>query len=178
MIINDIERLALRRELFRQNAKQGDFLSFIYYINTDYKANWHHTIIIKELQNFLSDPPKKNLAIFIPPQHGKLLPIDTPILTINGWVNHGDLKPGDFVYGQDGKPKKVLANSGSYKWNVVNIVFQDGKKIKCAIFKSCSVHQLSARGSLHSKTRCRSCDCLSQKAVNVPVYSASLTPAA
>ncbi|MFZ1786690.1 MAG: phage terminase large subunit [Saprospiraceae bacterium] len=71
LIINDIERLELRRELYKQNAKQGDFLSFIYYINTDYKANWHHKIIIKELQAFLTDPTKKNLAIFIPPQHGK-----------------------------------------------------------------------------------------------------------
>jgi predicted phage terminase large subunit-like protein len=70
--------------------------------------------------------------IFMPPQHGKLLPIDTPILTTKGWVLHGNLKVGDYVFGHDGKPKKVLANSGAYEWNVVNIDFQDGKTIKCA----------------------------------------------
>jgi len=70
-VTNDIQILSLERELTKQEAKQGDFLSFIYYINTDYKANWHHRIIIKELQNFLSDPTKKNLAVFVPPQHGK-----------------------------------------------------------------------------------------------------------
>ena len=70
--------------------------------------------------------------VFMPPQHGKLLPVDTPVLTTKGWVNHGDLKRGDYVFGQDGMPKMVLANSGSYEWKVVNINFQDGKSIKCA----------------------------------------------
>lgn len=68
---NDLQRLILKRELFKQEAKNGDFLSLIYYINTEYKANWHHKIIAKELQEFLFDPDAKCLGIFVPPQFGK-----------------------------------------------------------------------------------------------------------
>ena len=70
-MVNDLEILALKRELLRKEAQQGDFLSFIYYINTDYNAAWHHKLIIKELQEFLHNPKKKYLAVFMPPQHGK-----------------------------------------------------------------------------------------------------------
>jgi len=63
--------LALERELLRKEAQNGNFLSFVYYVNYEYKANWHHRVIINELQKFLTDSQKKNIAIFIPPQHGK-----------------------------------------------------------------------------------------------------------
>ena len=63
--------LNILREQLKRDAKKGDFLSFIYYINSDYKANWHHKLIAKELQDFLQDPKKKYLAVFVPPQHGK-----------------------------------------------------------------------------------------------------------
>ena len=62
----------------------------------------------------------------MPPQHGKALPIDTPILTTKGWKAHGDLKPGDFVFGDDGKPKKVLFNFGKYMWHTMKMDFADG----------------------------------------------------
>ena len=34
---------------------------------------------------------------------------DTPVLTIDGWKTHGELKPGDQVYGIDGHPVTVKA---------------------------------------------------------------------
>ena len=34
---------------------------------------------------------------------------DTPVLTVNGWKTHGELKPGDQVYGIDGHPVTVKA---------------------------------------------------------------------
>lgn len=40
-------------------------------------------------------------------QLGKALDVHTPILTARGWVEHGDLKVGDRVYGADGKQKEV-----------------------------------------------------------------------
>jgi phage terminase large subunit-like protein len=46
-------------------------------------------------------------------EHWKALSTDTPILTVNeGWKNHIDLEPGDLVYGLDGLPVKVVANTG------------------------------------------------------------------
>jgi len=34
---------------------------------------------------------------------------DTPVLTVDGWKTHGELKPGDQVYGIDGHPVTVKA---------------------------------------------------------------------
>lgn len=42
-----------------------------------------------------------------PPRHGKLIAHDTPILTPDGWRTHGDLRPGDRVFGRDGHPVMV-----------------------------------------------------------------------
>ena len=74
----------------------------------------------------------KKLIITISPQHGKLLPSDTQILTTKGWKSHGELRRGDYVFGQDGKPKMVLNNFGTYKWNVEEILFNDGNTILAA----------------------------------------------
>ena len=45
----------------------------------------------------------------MPPRHGKLCADDTDVLTADGWKKHGSLVPGDFVYGVDGRPVRVLA---------------------------------------------------------------------
>lgn len=39
---------------------------------------------------------------------GKDIPFSTPILTPDGWTTHGALKPGDQVYGHDGRIVNVL----------------------------------------------------------------------
>jgi hypothetical protein len=123
--------LLQKQQEIKAKLASEEFRDFVQYTKPDYEINWHHDLLMDYLQQFAEGKIKK-LMVFMPPQHGKLLPIDTPILTTKGWVNHGDLRPGDFVYGQDGKPKKVIANSGAYKWKVVNMTFQDGKTIKCA----------------------------------------------
>lgn len=47
-------------------------------------------------------------GLSMPSRVGKLIADNTPVLTTNGWKLHGDLVVGDYVYGLDGKPKKVL----------------------------------------------------------------------
>ena len=68
----------------------------------------------------------RKLIVSMPPQHGKALQIDTPILTTKGWKRHGDLKVGDYVFGEDGKPKRVEWISGNYLWHTMNVDFADG----------------------------------------------------
>ncbi|SRR5579875_979343 len=46
-----------------------------------------------------------------PPQHGKLLAHDTPVLTADGWKKHGELRPGDLVVHPSGRFIRVLALS-------------------------------------------------------------------
>src|SRR6516164_797761 len=70
------------------------------------KLNWHHEVIAEHLEA-VSREEIKQLLINIPPGCTKALAIDTPVLTTWGWKRHGDLAPGDFVFGPDGIPKRV-----------------------------------------------------------------------
>lgn len=45
-------------------------------------------------------------------EHYKALAIDTKVFTSNGWKCHGDLQPGDQIFGSDGQLIKVIANTG------------------------------------------------------------------
>ena len=85
--------------------------------------------IIQSLQDMMDD----ELDIFclsVPPGCGKQLADDTPILTTNGWKNHGDLVVGDMVYGIDGKPKKVLHVFPKSEDDCL-ITFTNGEQIQC-----------------------------------------------
>jgi hypothetical protein len=61
---------------------------------------------------------------------GKALDINTPILTRDGWKKMSDIQVGDFVYGNDGKPTKVI-----FVTEIMNghkcykITFSDGSEI-------------------------------------------------
>lgn len=85
--------------------------------------------IVGSLQDLMND----ELDIFglsVPPGCGKQLADDTPILTTNGWKNHGDLVVGDKVFGIDGKPKKVLHVFPKSE-NDCLVTFTNGEKIQC-----------------------------------------------
>lgn len=85
--------------------------------------------IIQSLQDMMDD----ELDIFclsVPPGCGKQLADDTPILTTNGWKNHGDLIVGDMVYGMDGKPKKVLHVFPKSEDDCL-VTFTNGEQIQC-----------------------------------------------
>ena len=62
-------------------------------------------------------------------QGAKALDDDTPMLTTEGWKRHGDIVPGDFVYGPDGKPKKVLGVTGSREVECFQVAFDGGVSI-------------------------------------------------
>ena len=40
--------------------------------------------------------------------HGRMSPVDTPIITPGGWKKMGELKVGDKVFGRDGKPTNII----------------------------------------------------------------------
>ena len=66
----------------------------------------------------------------IPKKNGKQLALDTPIPTPDGFTNMGDLKVGDTVFDENGKPCRVVAKSEvddteqAYK-----LTFKDGSSI-------------------------------------------------
>ena len=64
---------------------------------------------------------------------GKAQPVDEPILTPNGWVPIGALRPGDRVIGRDGKPTEVLAVYPQGVRRVYRLSFSDGAETRaCA----------------------------------------------
>jgi hypothetical protein len=57
---------------------------------------------------------------------GKAQPLDSKLLTPNGWILMGDIKKNDLVIGSDGKPKKVLEIFPQGIKDVYRILFNDG----------------------------------------------------
>jgi len=70
------------------------------------------------------------IMINVPPRTGKQIADNTPVLTPNGWTIHGALSVGDSVYGIDGKPIAVLAESEKTSSDYV-VTMSNGEKIRC-----------------------------------------------
>ena len=92
------------------------------------------------------------LAISMPPGVGKALANDTPILTRNGWKNHGDLVVGDEVVGMDGKFKKVIAVHPKCMLDVL-VEFTNGEKIQCHENHEWMVHDRSGARDYIDETK-------------------------
>ena len=71
------------------------------------------------------------VACMVPRQNGKGdQALDTPVLTTRGWSTMGELTPGDFVYGSDGRPTRVVAVSPVYTdSDCYAVEFTDGSKV-------------------------------------------------
>lgn len=89
--------------------------------------------VLKVLADDLEDLFYKRidfLGVSLPARVGKALSDDTPILTRNGWKNHGDLQVGDEVISPKGQFVKVLAVSPKCQLDV-RCHFSDGTYIDC-----------------------------------------------
>lgn len=62
---------------------------------------------------------------------GKAEPLDSKLLTSNGWIRMGDVKVNDFVVGSDGKPKKVLGVYPQGVKDIYEVCFSDGTSVEC-----------------------------------------------
>jgi len=74
--------------------------------------------------------PGQLIIVAARPAIGKALALDTPIPTPTGWTTQGDLRPGDWVLGDDGCPAQVRAISET--WNdrpCFRVEFSDGTSI-------------------------------------------------
>ena len=85
--------------------------------------------VVNDIED-LANRKIKFLGISLPSRTGKALAFDTPVLTRNGWKNHGDLTVNDEVIGLDGKFKRVLAvhNPCDMEYKVT---FSDGEEVIC-----------------------------------------------
>lgn len=123
--IRIMKALASSPGLFWHEASRRNILYFVQYMKSNYQVTDFHRSYMRVIDKFARGEIKK-LIIQAPPQHGKALSIDTPVLTTKGWKRHCDLQVGDEVFGDDGQPKKVLWNSGVYDWPTMSVDFADG----------------------------------------------------
>ena len=65
----------------------------------------------------------------------KAQPLDSPILTPNGWVKMGDIEVGDRVISVDGNPTIVTGVFPQGEKDIWELTFSDGVKVEC-----CSDH--------------------------------------
>lgn len=73
----------------------------------------------------------REVLVEIGRKNGKALSLDTEVATPLGWRRIGDVHTGDYVFGQDGKPSLVIAESDVFHDKPVFLVtFEDGSKVK------------------------------------------------
>ena len=120
--------------LFRSFWKLEDF---ILYMERDrpqakrfYLPRMNPLSIITEDIEDLFNRKIKFLGISLPSRTGKALAYDTPVLTKEGWMKHGELDTSDYVLGGDGKFKRVLAVHPQCDMEY-KVIFSDGEEIIC-----------------------------------------------
>ncbi len=123
--INIYKRLSAHPELFQQAGARRRLVWFAEYMDPKFQATPFHVAYYSVLDRFARGDIKK-LIVQAPPQHGKALVEDTPVLTTKGWKRHADLQPGDYIFGEKGEPRRVLWNSGVYKCESQYVNFADG----------------------------------------------------
>lgn len=70
------------------------------------------------------------VVVSLPVRHGKQSATYEKIPTVDGWKTHGTIEVGDFVYGLNGKPIKVLAKTKvDPKSPKIRVGFSDGSSL-------------------------------------------------
>lgn len=110
--------------------------SLLHYVERrikNYKTSWVHEDIARRIERFVEQVEKgenPRLILSVGPRLGKKCSNDTKILTANrGWTTHGDLQPGDFVFGLDGSPTEVVAVGPETNDLEFELEFKNGQKV-------------------------------------------------
>lgn len=109
------------------------FPFFVVTMDRSYEMRWFHRLIAEKCQQLYEGSIKK-LMVFMPPQHGKALSVDTPVYTANrGFVSHGELIHGDVVFSPQGTPVRVLNTTTHYLHPCEKITFADGTTLIASV---------------------------------------------
>ncbi|WP_246801647.1 phage terminase large subunit [Bradyrhizobium genosp. L] len=125
-----------KRKAKKEQGRRGGLIRFIRYFwdvlepQTQFVDGWPLEAICQHLEAITFgelNPPR--LLENVPPGFMKALDVDTPVLTTWGWKRHGDILPGDFVFGPDGSPKRVEAVTDQRLEAAYEVAFDDESKI-------------------------------------------------
>lgn len=124
----------VQREIASRELARRSLLHFVERRVPNYKTAWVHELITTQLEEFLQEVVElksPRMILCVPPRAGKRLINKTKILTANrGFTTHGDLKVGDYVFGLDGRPTKVVAVDVEGPCNM-EIGFSTGESLIC-----------------------------------------------
>lgn len=115
-------------ELVRAAARKR-LINFARYMQPDLVLEPFHVVYYTLLDMFAHGKIRK-MIVQQPPQHGKEISDNQIVATTKGLKKHGDLIVGDYVFGRDGTPVKVLWVSEKTRSEYV-VSFSDGAKIEC-----------------------------------------------
>ena len=107
--LTPLQRKALEKELELKKVRDN-YALYLKYVYPDYKFTAFHALLANICQTVVKkveNGEKVRLCISCPPQHGKLVANNTPVLTRHGWKNHGDLVIGDEVINDKGDFVKI-----------------------------------------------------------------------
>lgn len=74
----------------------------------------------------------RQVLMMLARKNGKALSLDTEIPTPDGWKLMHDIHVGDLVFGQDGKPSTVIAESEIFDKPMYIVTFEDGSTVKAS----------------------------------------------
>lgn len=125
--LREVLRLAEALEKVEARERnQTEFLPFVKSVWPSFVEGYHHKVVAKLFEDIASGR-KKRLIVCMAPRHP--YHVDTPVLTTDGWKTIGSTEVGDFVFGLDGSPVKVLGKSGRMIDTLYQITTDDGDAI-------------------------------------------------
>lgn len=131
--LSEADKLSLQNEIKKKKLRDN-YASYVQYVFGDnYVMTDFHKLLCsigQDACNKIKQGKHARYLLSVPPQFGKLLANDTPILTRNGWKKHGDLIVGDEVLSPNGdfiKVKHIFPKQYANK----KITFTNGEEILC-----------------------------------------------
>lgn len=105
---------------------------------------------IDEVVAILARRRKNNPVLIGDPGVGKAQPLNSLVLTPNGWVRMGDLKVGDYVITPKGNTSRINGVYPQGKKDIYKIIFEDGRSAE-----ACGEHLWKVYGIPEGKNRKR-----------------------
>lgn len=131
--LSESEKIEFQAQIQKKKLRENyaNYVQYVFgdnYIMTDF-----HKLLCsigQDACNKIKQGKHARYLLSVPPQFGKLLANDTPILTRQGWKKHGELVVGDEVISPNGefvKVKHVFPKQFANK----KITFTNGEEILC-----------------------------------------------
>lgn len=107
-------------------------IDFAIATDPNYIDTWFHetmAVVFQSVLKRIEEGKDARIILTVPPRFGKQCASNTVVLTPDGYKKHGDLKVGDYVFGIDGKPVKVLNIIPQTQKATLKVTMTDGSHV-------------------------------------------------